>query len=750
MKLSLRFVLLVLALLVGVAASATSGWRALTSLDLALDGVVKGDMGRLLAITHTRRLFRSLVVLERDYLLSTSAEERTSMDRKFVSTSNELSQQIDGYATLMPPEDKAAVQQTREVSDRWLALDARVREAARKGDRESLALSALHAKDPVSWEGVIGALVKSNEARLQAQVKATHATYLSARRTLLGVSAGAALFAAGFGYVIFMGIRRTVGEVVLLNTNLEGILKVRTEALAARERSEHASRESDQRFRAILDSAPDAVLMVDEAGNVVLTNSTAQELFGAASHSLVGNHWRTLFASNSEFAEESWDAHGPDGDRNHRSPQQVAGLRHDGSSFPAEVTRSTLETSSGRWSISVVRDVTGRQLLEQQLNQSQKMEAIGQLTGGIAHDFNNLLGVVVGNLDLLERAVAQDPKATARVEKARNAALRGADLTRRLLAFSRKQHLEPRAIRLAETIPELVEMARRTLGPDIQIVTTFEDNVPTVHADPAALESALLNLAVNARDAMPDGGTITFTTTLVELDHSHPAVRSGDLHPGFFASIRVSDTGCGMPHAVLERVFEPFFTTKERGKGTGLGLAMVYGFAKQSGGNVRIYSELGIGTTVSILLPISDREAGVALEKKFPVSTHMAAAGATALVVDDEPDLLEVACTYLEEMGYRVLQASDGPSALAILEQEPRVDLLVTDVIMPGGMNGVRLTESVLKLRPEVKVLFTSGFPSQALAQRSGTKIDGPLLSKPYVRRDFTQLVHSVMVGRAA
>ena len=388
-------------------------------------------------------------------------------------------------------------------------------------------------------------------------------------------------------------------------------------------------------------------------------------------------------------------------------------------------------------------DITERKTLESQFRQSQKMEAVGQLTGGVAHDFNNLLGVILGNLDLLERLVADNEAATKRVQTAQKAALRGADLTKRLLAFSSRQHLNPAPTWLDASIQNMMEMASRVLGPEIKITTSLDKSVPPVLVDAAGLENVLLNLAVNARDAMPKGGSLTISTGLSDLEESYPPVQAGEIKPGRYARVTVSDTGQGMSRETLQRVFEPFFTTKPRGKGTGLGLAMVYGFVKQSGGIVRIYSEVGQGTTVTFYLPLAE---GVPLLARAVDEKNLQAkAGGTVLVVDDEVDLLEVAVAYAEEMGYRVLHATDAASALAVVAREPRIELLVTDVIMPGGMNGVELSAKVRQLIPGLKVIYSSGFPSAALNERSGTQLDAPLLTKPYHRNEFVAAIRREM-----
>jgi PAS domain S-box-containing protein len=385
-------------------------------------------------------------------------------------------------------------------------------------------------------------------------------------------------------------------------------------------------------------------------------------------------------------------------------------------------------------------DVTETRNLEQQLRQSQKMEALGQLTGGIAHDFNNLLGIILGNLDLLERAVAGDEAALKRVQAAQRASMRGADLTRRLLTFSRREQLNPESVDIPSAIAETIELATRALGPEIKISTRCDPGLPQVFVDAAALENALLNLAVNARDAMPKGGSLIMSAHLADLADNHALAQTGELDPGKYVRIAVSDTGHGMSRPTLERALEPFFTTKPREKGTGLGLAMVYGFIKQSGGAIRLYSEIGIGTTVSLYLPLADASAESDAHSSAPAEAT-GRLGGIALLVEDEADLLDLADAFLVELGYTVIRAVDGASALAAAEQAGRIDLMVTDIIMPGNMNGIELAGRVRAIRPSIKIIYTSGFPAEALAERSGKLEGGPLLHKPYQRSEFADMV---------
>jgi CheY-like chemotaxis protein len=323
--------------------------------------------------------------------------------------------------------------------------------------------------------------------------------------------------------------------------------------------------------------------------------------------------------------------------------------------------------------------------------------------------------------------------------------MRGADITRRLLVFSSKEELKPSVVLLGDSIQNMIELAGRALGAEIKITTHVDESVPPLFVDPAGLESALLNLVVNARDAMPNGGSIIIASQVQQLGDSHPAVQSGDLKAGRYVRVSVSDTGHGMSRQTLERAFEPFFTTKPRDKGTGLGLAMVYGFVKQSGGAVRAYSELGQGTTVSFYLPLAaDLSQPIPAGASKPLNAKL---GGTVLVVDDEVDLLEVALAYLAEMGFAAYQAIDGASALEVIAKRGEIDLMVTDIVMPGGMNGVELVHKARALHPGLKIIYSSGFPAEALAERSMPLIDGPLLYKPYQRAEFAAIIQRVMEG---
>ena len=528
--------------------------------------------------------------------------------------------------------------------------------------------------------------------------------------------------------------------------SIEGILVTAAiRDITVRKDAEEHLAQMEGRYRGLMEAAPDGMVVVNKEGEIVLLNARAETQFGYRRDELLGQKVKSIIPEG--FAERLIaDALRTTAEA---LAQQIGtgielhGRRKDGTVFPIEIMLSPLESAEGILVTAAIRDISERKQLARQLHQSQKMEAIGQLTGGIAHDFNNLLGVIIGNLDLLDRLVADNPAAVKRVQTAQKAATRGADITRRLLVFSSNEELKPAVVLLGDSIHNTIELAARALGAEIKITTRLDEFVPPLFVDPAGLESALLNLVVNARDAMPKGGSIIISSQVQELDDSHPAVQAGDLKVGRYACVSVSDTGSGMSKETMERAFEPFFTTKPRNKGTGLGLAMVYGFVKQSGGTVRVYSELGHGTTVSFYLPlVAD------LLHPAPADTpkrHDAKMGGTVLVVDDEEDLVEVALAYLAEMGLTALDAKDGASALEIIAHHDEIDLMVTDIVMPGGMNGVELAQWALALRPGLKIVYSSGFPAEALAERSMPLVDGPLLHKPYQRAEFVAIIERAL-----
>ncbi len=392
-----------------------------------------------------------------------------------------------------------------------------------------------------------------------------------------------------------------------------------------------------------------------------------------------------------------------------------------------------------------VRQTLARQIeVESQLRQAQKMEAIGNLTGGMAHDFNNLLAIVIGNLDMLVNKRANDPDVQELGNEARDAALQGADLTRRLLAFARRQPLEPQQVALNDLISNHAQLLRRLLGAQVEVKLHLASGIWPAMVDPTQLEAAITNLATNARDAMPNGGTLTIATGNRQLDEdyalSHPEVVAGD-----YALIEVTDSGTGIPPEVVARIFEPFFTTKEVGKGSGLGLSMIYGFMKQSKGHVSVYSEPGVGTTFRLYLPRSGDAAATAVATEI-VET-LRGNGETVLAVEDVGPLRRVVVRQLTDLGYKVLEAETATAALDVLGKE-KVDLLFTDVILTGGQTGFDLARAARQRHPDLRVVFTSGFPDTKLSTGSGPMAGaGKLLGKPFRKEDLAKALRAALTG---
>src|SRR5579872_103956 len=374
---------------------------------------------------------------------------------------------------------------------------------------------------------------------------------------------------------------------------------------------------------------------------------------------------------------------------------------------------------------------------EQKLRQTQKMEAVGHLTGGIAHDFNNILTVIIGMAEVLSEELAGNPASLASVRMIADAAQRGAEVTRHLLAFSRQQPLQPREADLNELVEDTVKLLRPTLGEQVEIQLALEDDAWSALVDPSHLTTALLNLAFNARDAMAEGGKLTLETSNVYLDDAY-AAGNADVRPGEYVMVAVSDTGSGIPEAIRDKVFEPFFTTKETGKGTGLGLSMVYGFVKQSNGHLKIYSEEGHGTSIKLYLPRATEKTE---EHEHLAAGELSGGGETILVVEDDPLVRQYASAQLAHLGYRAIVTANGPEALAEIKKGIAFDLLFTDVIMPGGMNGRQLADVVRALKPDMRVLFSSGYTEDAIFHHGRLDPGVLLLPKPYRRSDLARMI---------
>jgi len=517
--------------------------------------------------------------------------------------------------------------------------------------------------------------------------------------------------------------------------------------------SKHADdvlRDNEERYRLLIEASPDALLVTSTDGKVLFASSTAVDLFGADSAAqLIGldmiefvhpDHRDDVNARRRNILDEGVL---PFAERKR--------LRLDGAEFFSESRGIPFEWNNAPAILIIIRDITDRKLAEAQLQRAQKMEAVGQLTSGVAHDFNNLLTVILGNSETLKQRLGDGIEGRP-ADAVIRAAKRGAELTHRLLAFSRQQPLSPKHIHLDSLVAGMTDMLSRTLGEATEIETTGGADLWTVEVDPGQLENALLNLAINARDSMPDGGSLRLETANSHIDEDGAAAEPS-VSPGDYVTLSVADTGAGMAPNVLERVFEPFFSTKEVGKGSGLGLSMVYGFVAQSGGRVEIDSEEGRGTKVTMFLPRGrepDRAKVVGEANDLPTSR-----GETLLLVEDEADVRTLIAAMLDDLGYEALEAATATEAIAVFENAPRVDLVVTDIVMPGGMSGLDLISSLESRHSDVRALFISGYPNM-VEPRDGAPNRGiNVLNKPFNKQDLAQNVREALDrspggGRAA
>jgi PAS domain S-box-containing protein len=515
--------------------------------------------------------------------------------------------------------------------------------------------------------------------------------------------------------------------------------------ITERQQAEEALREREARLSSVISTAPDAIITIDDRGVIQSFSNAAERLFGYAAGEVIGHNVSMLMPQPHRSKHDGYLArYRRTGERRIIGiGRQVEAQRKDGTVFPMELSVGEVPLGETRIYTGFIRDITARAKMEQELRQAQKMEVTGQLTGGLAHDFNNLLTVISGNLEMLEERLGSADNRSLLTE-AQEAVELGAKLANRLLAFGRRQPLNPKPLSLSQLAAGMADLLSRSLGELIRLETRLVADLRLTMADPGQVENALLNLAINARDAMPDGGRLLIETSEIEIDEEGLTTHIG-FTPGWYAMLAVTDTGVGMTPDVRQRAFEPFFTTKGPGGGSGLGLSMVYGFVKQSGGHIQIYSEVGHGTTVRIYLPIRDDDEQTAPTR--PPRVTSAAAGETILVVEDDPRVRRVSVRRLTELGYVVVEVDSGAAALAILDKGGPIDLVFTDIVMPGGMTGIDLAREVRVRRPGLKVLFTSGYADPAALQSGMTPNDG-WLGKPYSRADLASKLRELLHQR--
>jgi PAS domain S-box-containing protein len=505
-------------------------------------------------------------------------------------------------------------------------------------------------------------------------------------------------------------------------------------------------------LQAVIEATPDAIFVKDLEGRYVLVNEAAARFIGKSPADIVGKHDLELYPEEDARRFIEADLHV----LTTGEPQAFEGVATGEAGTQAYlVTKGVYRDKNGQTLgiFGISHDITELQLAHETLEhtrealfRSQKMEAVGQLTGGIAHDFNNILAIILGNVELLGAYLPDDPYTNEIINAVLRATLHGKDLTGHLLAFSRRRLLNPQPVDVNTLVADIVRLLGRTLGATIRVTTVTSPEAGVAFVDPAALEAAVLNVALNARDSMPEGGSLIIRTSAVDV--TAPPATDDDLKPGSYALLALEDTGCGMSSEVVARVFEPFFTTKTGGRGTGLGLSMVYGFAKQSGGTVTIVSDLGRGTIVRIFLPIA--LAGI---EPQPLPSGVPALGppraCTILVVEDETDVRNIVRRQLESLGHRVLVAEAATEALLLIQGPGAPDILLTDVVLSTGMNGIDLANAARAARPGLPVIFMSGYTAVPEAQQRIRETGAPLLSKPFTTPQLERVVNAVCIPLA-
>ena len=709
---------------------------------------VDRTLGVLKKISDMRPLLRGAESAARGFALTGDA----SFAEEFREQSTALTSAFDGLiaAVQNDPEEARLLVDAKTQVDRGVALGAELIRLRNAGDTSGLTalISGGESRTVVDKIGSALERVVAEERRLLALRSEQSKTN---GRLLLAIDlAGVALILV-LATVLTLSTRRSRRELQdsltatqATNLSLEAKVAERTKDLAAAlEELRRSTAVKETTFR----SMAEAVLVIDGSGTVLLSNPAAEKMLRYKP----GMTLQNLRGLSSVYNADGVTLMAID---DMPSVRALRGEEYDGLEFIARPLRGGRQIHivvSGRplrdaegqvtGAALVYHDITASREIEHQLQQSQKLDAIGKLTGGVAHDFNNMLTIITGTTEtLVESLRGGQPQLARTAELIDRAAERCRELIQHLLAFARRQPLEPRTVDINGTVLDIAKLLRPTLGEQIEINSALADDVANVHIDPSQLANSLLNMAINARDAMPDGGKLLFETSNIDLDEAYAAANP-DVAPGRYVLLAVSDTGSGMSQAVQDKVFEPFFTTKEVGKGSGLGMSMVYGFVKQSGGHIKIYSEQGHGTTIKLYLPPARGQVVAETAAPAPVPRG----SEIILVVEDDQLVRNYVTAQLASLGYKTIAAADSRAALAIVDKGEKFDLLFTDVIMPGGMNGRQLADEVAKRRPGLKVLYTSGYTENAIVHHGRLDEGVLLLAKPYRKAQLAKMIQQAL-----
>ncbi|WP_194476149.1 CHASE3 domain-containing protein [Bradyrhizobium sp. CCBAU 53338] len=645
------------------------------------------------------------------------------------------------------PDQTALIEGTEPLALRRVEIAAEAMRLRAANDADGIA--ALNGK--AEGRGLMDTVMGNLDRLSAGEERLLTARSQDSRRTgivLLGIDVAGALLILLLVVIVTRESQRTKStlyETQAAKEVLEAAVAERTEHLVT---AHDELRLSVNVLQSTFRSMAEAVLVIDAEGTVLLSNPAAERMLLHRTGMSLGN----LRALSDVFHGDGVTPLGSDelpsvrvlrGDE--FEDLEMIVRPHSGNNV-RHLMISGRPMRDGQGNISgavlVYHDATSSRETERQLHQSQKLDAIGKLTGGVAHDFNNMLTVISGNTETLVARLKDQPELQRTARLIDDAAERCAELIQHLLAFARKQPLQPRDVEINSAIADIAKLLRPTLGEQIQIETALQQGPMTSHIDPSRLTNAVLNMAINARDAMPDGGKLLLETRHVVLDEAYAQVNP-DVRPGAYVMLAVSDTGTGMPQSVQEMAFEPFFTTKEVGKGSGLGLSMVYGFVKQSGGHIKIYSEEGHGTTIKLYLPPGQ---GVT-EATSSIAPQAEGGAETIFVVEDDNLVRNFVTAQLQSLGYKTVSAGDSRAALQMIEAGQAFDLLFTDIVIPGGMSGRVLAEEVAKRRPGVRVLYTSGYTDNAIVHHGKLDDGVMLLTKPYRRNQLAEMIRKALNG---